>query len=418
MASRSLGWQFGMSAYWFAVSLKWFVLLTAVLPGQVEAITGDEKNWAWGQIVLVGAFWALFGPALFGAISDRIGRWKPFVAVGAALTTLALFLLPQSTELWHLALGYLLLQVADDFAQGPYSALVPRLVSTEQRGRASGVMGLLQLIAQIAGGVGAIALGSKDAIYLMIVGATITCAVITLLTVREDRHEPEASIRSHGLLVGIVRPWLNADFRWVWFTRFSNAVGFYLVYHYMRNFLRDEVSPYELFGWEVASRGAGTPEDLAKAAFQAVMVIALIISLIGAIGAVVGGKLADTVGRKRVVVFTGALMAVPILPLIYVRDFTALVLLALLFALGYGAYQASDWALAADVMPERGSLATDMGVWQSCMAAPQVISGGFGYIVQEANRQNAGTGYSLAFGIASVFFVLAIVFVSKIRGST
>src|SRR5688572_25790618 len=166
---RSLGWQLGMSAYWFAISLKWFVLLTAVLPAQVEAITGDSKAAAWGTVVSIGAVWALFGPALFGSIADRVGKWRPFVGMGAAFTTLALFLLPQSTELWHLVAGYLLLQVADDMAQGPYAALIPGLVEPEQRGRASGVMGLLAMSAQIAGGIGAFALSPNlKAIYLLI----------------------------------------------------------------------------------------------------------------------------------------------------------------------------------------------------------------------------------------------------------
>ena len=418
---RSLGWQLGMSAYWFAISMKWFVLLTAVLPTQVEQFAGDDKATAWGTVVFIGALWALMGPALFGALSDRLGRWRPFLGMGAAVTTLALFVLPQSTELWHLVLGYLLLQVSDDMAQGPYAALIPALVGPDQRGRASGVMGLLAMSAQIAGGIGAFALSPNlNAIYLLLAGVTVFCAAITLLTVRETPPKVETKKRPFAVafVLGWIEPWLSADFRWVWFTRFANAVGFYLIYNYLQYFLADVVREFDIFGVTIASVGSGTPDEVKDAAFKAVFILALVISLFGAFGAVMGGRMADKVGRKRTVYLSGALMALPVIPFVFVTDFTTIALLAIPFAIGYGAYQASDWALAADVMPDKGALAKDMGIWQSCVAAPQLVSGGFGAAVAAGNRSSMGLGYSMAFGFAAVAFAVAVVFVSRIRGST
>lgn len=414
---RSLGWQLGLSAYWFAISLKWFILLTAVLPSQVEAIVGESKASAWGTVVMIGAIWAFFGPALFGTISDRLGRWRPFVSIGAALTVFALFALLKSVTMVHLIIGYLLLQISDDMAQGPYASLIPGLVEPDQRGRASGVMGLLAMSAQIVGGVGAFLLSSSlTAIYAFIAGSTIVCALITLFTVRENTPRVEPIERSFFL--SWIQPWKSADFRWVWFTRFANAVGFYLIYNYLKYFLADVVGKFEIFGKTVASIKSGSPKDVQDAAFQAVFILAMVISLFGAVGAVMGGRMADKVGRKRTVYLSGALMALPVIPFVFVSDFTTIALLAIPFAFGYGAYQSSDWALAADVMPDKGSLAKDMGIWQSCVAAPQVISGALGVVVTSANRANPGLGYSLAFASASAAFVIAVVFVSKIRGST
>jgi hypothetical protein len=59
-----------------------------------------------------------------------------------------------------------------------------------------------------------------------------------------------------------------------------------------------------------------------------------------------------------------------------------------------------------------------MGIWQSCVAAPQIVSGGFGTAVAAGNRSSMGLGYSLAFGFAAVAFVVAVLFVSRVRGST
>jgi len=412
-----LGWQLGLSAYWFAISMKWFILLTAVLPSQVEAIVGDSKASAWGAVVMIGAVWALFGPALFGSLSDRLGKWRPFLAIGAALTVGAFFALYKAESIFQLIVGYLLLQVADDMAQGPYASLIPGLVEPDQRGRASGIMGLLAMSAQIVGGVGAFLFGSSlGLIYAFIAGSTVICAVITLLTVRED--PPKVQPAERSFLTGWLQPWKSADFRWVWFTRFANAVGFYLISNYLKFFMADVVGKFEIFGHPVASIKSGSPEDVQNAAFRAVFILAMVISVFGAIGAVVGGRMADKVGRKRTVYLSGALMALPVIPFVFVSDFTTIALLAIPFAIGYGAYQSSDWALAADVMPDKGALAKDMGIWQSCVAAPQVISGGFGVAVTAANRAAPGMGYSIAFGSASIAFLIAVVFVSRVRGST
>jgi MFS family permease len=391
--------------------------LTAVLPAQVEAIAGQDKASAWGAVVFIGALWALIGPALFGSISDRTGKWRPFVGFGAALTVIALFVLPRAAELWHLILGYLLLQISDDMAQGPYSALIPGLVDRAQRGRASGIMGLLAMSAQIAGGVGAFLLSPNlNAIYLLIAGVTIFCGLITLLTVREN--PAYSKVEKKSFVAEWIEPWRSADFRWVWFTRFANAVGFYLIYNYLQYFLSDVVQKFEVFGITVASIGGGSPDEISEAAFKAVFILAMVISLFGAIGAVMGGRMADRRGRKRTVYFSGAIMALPVIPFIFVRDFSTIAILAVPFAIGYGAYQASDWALAADVMPNKDALGKDMGIWQSCVSAPQLVSGGFGAAVAAGNRAGPGLGYSIAFGFASIAFVIAVLFVSRIRGST
>src|SRR5688572_16478091 len=82
-----IGWYLGISAFWFATSLKWFILFL-MLPAQVaEVVPGGQKNGAWGRVVAIGAAEAMIGPALFGYWSDRTrsrwGRRRPFIAIGA-----------------------------------------------------------------------------------------------------------------------------------------------------------------------------------------------------------------------------------------------------------------------------------------------------------------------------------------------
>lgn len=420
LRSRSLAWQFGLSAYSFATNLKWFVLLTAVIPSQVDAIVpGGEKGTAWGQVVMVGAIWALFGPALFGYLSERSrsrwGRWRPFLSLGVASTVVALFVLSDPGSYLTIIFGYLLLQVSDDMAQGPYSALIPGLVPEEQRGRASGIMAMLLLSAQIVGGVGAFLLSDDvRSIYLMIAAVNIVCALITLFTVREDIEESLEPVNV-SFAKAWIEPWKDHDFRWVWFTRFLNALGFYLVYNYLKFFLADVVRDFHFFGMDVSPVFNG---DYQGAAFKAVFILLLLISFVGMIGSIVGGRLADKIGRKKVIYVSGALMTLPLVPFVLFPDFTVIMLLAIPFALGYGGYQSADWALASDVMPNRSSLAKDMGLWQSSISGPQIFSGLAGRALDYGNALRPGFGYTYTFLFATAAFGLGIVLIRKVKGSS
>ncbi|MEW5883751.1 MAG: MFS transporter [Armatimonadota bacterium] len=418
---RSMAWQFGLSAYWFATSMKWFLLLSAVLPGQVEALVpGGEKGTLWGRVVLLGALWALVGPALFGWLSERFptkyGKWRPWLVLGSATTVGAMLVLARPEQYSIIVLGYVLLQIGDDLAQGPYSSLIPGLVSTEQRGRASGVMGFLQLSAQIVGALAARALGDVVLIYVMLASVNVLCALVTLATVREEI--PERERAPENFAEAWVKPWKNHDFRWVWFTRFLNALGFYMVYTYLLFFLSDVVREFRVFEATVADIGGGSPDEIRAAASSAIYVIVLEISLIAGVGALVAGRIADRVGRKRVVYVAGVVMALTLLPVPFFASFTALTLLAVPFAFSYGAYQSADWALASDVMPDTRSLAKDMGLWQSSISAPQILTGLAGMVVDAANAARPGMGYQFTFLFAAVAFGLGSLLITRVRGST
>ncbi len=65
------------------------------------------------------------------------------------------------------------------------------------------------------------------------------------------------------------------------------------------------------------------------------------------------------------VYISSALQAIVPIVLVFYAPFGLVVALGLVFRLGYGAYQAVDWALASDVLPSHDDHAKDMGVWMS-----------------------------------------------------
>lgn len=412
-------WYLGLSAYWFATSFKWFILLLVVIPGQVEKLVpGGEKGGYWGMVFAIGAAWAMIGPSLFGFISDRLmARWRnrrPFLAIGAALTAIALMSLAGANSITAIVFGYLLLQVSDDVGTGPYAALIPELVPVERRGRASGFMGLMSLLGQLTVGVMAIVLhGDIFKIYVAIAVVNILCAIWSIMTISGaepvetvDYAEKVSANPIKDFIQGWAAPWRSRDFFWVWFTRFLNAFGFYLIVNYLRYFLTDVVKVFDLGFVKFGDAG------------MAANVLALVISLTGAFGSIWASRAADRLGRKRVIYIAGTLMSITLIPFILFPTYVVIFSLATVFGVGYGLYMSADWALASDVMPSKGDEGKDMGVWSMSNTAVQIFTGLMGALIDAINRSFKGGGYTTAFAIAAVMFFMSTVLVRQVKGST
>ncbi len=421
-------WNLGFSAYWFATSWKWYILLLVVIPGQVVDVATAEgaarglagmdldkyvdsiKNTKWGLVVLFGAVWALFGPMIFGGWSDRLrskfGHRQPFIAAGAALTVIALFVLADARAYWMIVVGYLLLQFSDDVGTGPYSAMVPEIVPEEHRGRASSVMSMLQLLGQIGSAVTAMALGEVKLIYIGVGLVNLLCAAWTVWTIRGVRPPSEAQeSKKEFFLTTWLRPFKQRDFVWVWFTRLLSALGFFLVTQYILNFMTDAYSSYVFFG-----------RDLGEAK-MAVNVLGLTMSLFGAFGAMYAAKNADRLGRKRLIYVAGVVIFLVMVPFAVVRDYTVAWALAAVFGAGYGLYISADWALVSDVIPNKSSAGVEMGVWASSIVSVQLLSGAYGSVIDWLNKKSDLAGYMSAIIVAGCLFLVSTVLVKQVRGS-
>ncbi len=356
----------------------------------------------------MGAIEAMVGPALVGWLSDRSrtrwGRRKPFLLVGALATSVALILLSQAKTLPSMAVAYLLVQFSDDLATGPYSSFVPESVPENHRGKASGVLGMLQLAAQIvAVGVG-LALGDVAKVYWFAAGLNLLCAAATIHALPPDLASTTSSAPSRLRLEDWTGPFRNSDFRWTWFTRFLVAFGFYLILIYVSNYLTDRVHDLRLLGFDL------------KEPSRAALVAAVAIAITGAIGALAAGKWTDR-SRKRVIRASGWVMAATIVPFALIPNLNVMVGCALLFGFGYGAYQTASWAIAADVLPDPEAAAKDMGIWQASIATPQVLHLMLGRLVDAGNRLSGGMGYAAAFLIAAAAFLIGCLRVDRVEGS-
>jgi MFS family permease len=402
-ATRFGLWRyFGLSAYWFGFSFHWFLLLPLLMPADVLRFVGQERQgtylgWLAGSLALI----PLVLPPFLGMWSDRLGRRLPFMLWGTAINVLGLGVMLFAPNYWVYAGGYVLVQLGNTLASTPFAALIPDRVPAHEKGAASGVMGFFQLLSQIAGGVAAFALGgSREGQYLAIILLLSICTFITLRSVRESEVRRDAAPLDPRVFF---RPQYT-DFRWVFLTRALVESGRFAVQPFLLYYLKDVIGELRIGPITLPS---------AELALAALLVL---LSLTAALTAITGGPYSDRVGKKPMIYFAGAVMALAALSFALTRDFTVAALAGLIFGLGYGVYVSVDWAMAASVLPDATKHARDMGVWHMALVFPQLFQGLFGQILDAGNRASPGGGYPILFVLAVALFVLGTAFISRVRG--
>jgi MFS family permease len=162
---------------------------------------------------------------------------------------------------------------------------------------------------------------------------------------------------------------------------------------------------YRLFSWDLNNANTG------------VMVLALTVSLAASLGAVFAVRIADAWGRKRLVYLSTAIIVTVLVPFALTRDFTLLWLMAWPFGVGQGIRASVDWAMAADILPQKEESGAQMGLWSSSQTAVQVLVGGSGAVIQQLNGRAMGLGYMTAIWTAGGLFLVGSWLVRHVRGS-
>jgi MFS family permease len=161
-----------LSLFWIATNFHWAAIPLIILPSQVQvllfqnhpaglsgtALANYVHDAAPGTLALVvgpGLLTALIANPLFGYISDRTrlawGRRKPYIIGGTLANLVGIAIMAFAPSIPVLIVGLIVTQLANNAAAAPFHALLPDLVSEAQRGKASGFMGLGQMLGTILG---------------------------------------------------------------------------------------------------------------------------------------------------------------------------------------------------------------------------------------------------------------------------
>ncbi len=465
-----------LNLFWFGLNIRNTALGSIFMPYLVGIFVSESvKNSALGGMRAAGLVIAMLVQPAAGLLSDRstsrFGRRRPYILIGALFDLVFLAVIAFSWNYWSLLIGVLLIQFSSNISHGPLQGLIPDLVPEDERGRASAVKAIFELLPIIIVGltiaklVGAGELGWA----VFATGATLLIvAIITVLFVKEEplKEKPNTPfwppmLRVLGMLAGIVIGAIAGIFG----GGLVGGIGGLITLFFADKVLALEVGVgiggavamivaviagvwagalatlgqdarrQSSFTWWIVNRlmflAAAT--SLQGSIFYFVMYaftlnekdssvltgnLTTVIGIFILLTALVSGWLADRIGRKRLVGISGIVAAIGnflLLSTIWVPNLTMVYIAGTIIGMGTGLFMTANWALGTDLVPaaEAGRY---LGISNLAGAGAGIVGAGIGGLIADyLNGYRPGLGYFAIFASYAVLFTLSAVSLIGVR---
>ncbi|MGA7987386.1 MAG: MFS transporter [Candidatus Dormiibacterota bacterium] len=408
LAARRVGWGF-ISLYMLAfmsTNLVFLAPILVTLPLRVNTLVGIEE--APGSLALVsgiGALVSIFGNPFFGRMSDRtssrLGMRRPWMVIGLAGGTIGVAIVSFAPNIPVVLLGWCIAQLFFNALLASLVAVLPDQVPTAQRGTVSGVLGICLPIAAVSGTF-LVKLLSGHGIATFLVPCAVGGFFILLFAiVLKDRHlaaseRPTWSLREFASTF-YVKPRTSPDFAWAFASRFLFLMAYALLTTYEAYYLLQKLG----------SAVADVP--------QQIFLGTLVQSIVIIVASLVGGKLSDRTGRRKIFVFTASIAyGLGMFAIAIASNFNGFLVGMAISGLGFGVYAAVDLALVADVLPSPGSNAKDLGVFNIAGALPFSIAPACAPLILAIGGGSYGVLYAVA-GACAIIGAIAVLRVRRVR---
>ncbi|MHB8089225.1 MAG: MFS transporter [Anaerolineaceae bacterium] len=474
----------GLNGYQLGLSMASNVISPLLLPALVLMFMPPEKKNTYTALVYVtGLAVAMFIQPVMGMWSDRctskLGRRRPFILWGALLNIFFLLVVGSSllfqesalnaffqstfgvtASLAVLLLGIVLLQVSSNVSQAGQQGLIPDVVKEYQRGRASGIKSVLEMIpAALVLGISPL-LDKKQfwvviiilmAFYLLTMLWTVLSTKEIALTEKPPRPEGRPVLRMlllTVLFVGVTQlalwlvkssaAWLPADTTSLWLRVFVvGLVGllgmagsiFIGVYFGAQVGIGADARNQKSFIWWVVTRlmflaAIGSTrnftmffvKDVLKVPNPATVTTYLtaVIFVFLLITSLLGGYLSDKMGRKKLLAAAGMLAFFGSLLLIFSRTIPMVMVAGAFLGLGTGTFMSANWALGTDLVPAKDA-GRYLGISNLAGAGAGIVGSSIGGpLADYFNAIQPGLGYPVIFALYGGLFLLSVLLLPKI----
>ena len=350
----------------------------------------------------VGSFLALFANPLFGKLSDRttsrFGMRRPWMLLGLAGGTVGIATIAYAQTFTMVLVGWCVAQVFFNALLAVQVAVLPDQVPAAQRGMVSGVLGVCVPVASVCGTY-LVNVFSPNTVAMFLGPVALGGVFIVLFAaVLPDRRLPPGSVPrwSWREFAGTfyVSPRRHRDFSWVFLSRFLFVMAFAFLTSYQVYYLLADL---------------GSSQDRVP---HQVFVATLVSSAGVVVASLVGGKLSDWSGRRKVFVLAAAVVyGVAMFMVALAGDFAAFLVGVAVSGVGFGVYVAVDLALVTQVLPSAADTAKDMGVFNIANALPYSVAPA----VAPAILAVSGGQYPALFACAGGCALASALVVSRVR---
>jgi MFS family permease len=371
---------------------------------KVNALVGiDRAPASLALIASLGALVAMFGNPLFGRLSDRttsrLGRRRPWLVGGLVVGSVGILIVAVAPSVPVVLLGWCVAQLAFNAVLAALVAVMPDQVPVAQRGQVAGILGVCMPVASVAGTfLVKLNTGNLVAMFLApcaVGGFFILLFAMTMKDQRRDRaQQPRWSVREFATTF-YVDPRRNPDFAWAFTSRFLFVLAYAFLTTYQAYYLLDRL---------------GTAEaDVAQQIFVGTLVQSIVIVA----ASLVGGRVSDRTGRRKVFVAAAAVVyGLALFVIAGAAEFNGFLVGMAISGLGFGLYMAVDLALVVDVLPDSGSTAKDLGVLNIAGALPSSLAPA----LAPAILALGGGSYGVLYAVAGFCALLAAGAILRVTG--
>ncbi len=371
-----------------------------LLPLQVQEIDPGNQTASLAFIIGISAIASMVAAPIAGALTDRtrtrIGGRAPWMIAGA-VTTLVLATGMGSAHSVGLLAAYLVgIQLAVNFILTPASAYIPDRVPVVKRGVFSAVYGAAQMVGAVLGqSVGAAFAGWVHLGYIVsATGLAVFVVLFALVNARSNRGEPRAPVTLGSLLRTFwVDPVAHPNFAWAFAGRFMLFIGFFPMQNFLLYLLQDYIG-------------------LGGGAVERMPVLALANSAGTLVGSVLGGVVAQRLGRTRPLIYVAAgLIVLGLAFPLLAPSLASMMAYSVLAGFGMGAFIAVDLVLVTMVLPSGADAGKDLGIINVTTTLPQTIGAALG-----GAAVGLFGGYEALIPLAMITTALGAVLIAFIRG--
>lgn len=364
----SMGFISALSLAYIALFLCYGSIGGLLLPLQISTLDPANKVADLGIVTSISVLLALISNPLAGAFSDRttscFGRRRPWIFVGTVASALALFILLTAQTVPMIFIGWSAFQLFSNFILAALTAIMPDQIPVEQRGTASGLVGLATTAGSV---IAAIVIGmilkSPVPSYGLLIIVLLMILIPYSIFLRE-KALPRQYVQRFNLGAFVKNFWINprqhGDFAWAWLTRFIPFFGYFLGTGYLFFYLQDAVHYDKLFP--------------GQSVIQGVSLLSLVGTLVALVFTPLGGILSDRFKRRKIfIVVANVIIAASMLIFSLVPSWSLLLLDVGLLGAGFGLYTSVDAALITEVLPSANDRGKDMGIINIANTLPQSL---------------------------------------------
>lgn len=374
------------------VGLLWAMNMTLI---PMLVATFNVSNTKAGFLITMGSFTGIFVQYIAGVLSDRsrfkMGRRKPFMLMGAIVTTISMCLLPFAPSYWSLFAIAFIFYFSLNFYQGPYYSLIPETVKESQLGLANG----FSKVVSVLGGAFIFVVGPKlwdsgssfnhnhSLPFIVSAFVGLMTVLVTLFLIKEKSANTER--KSTKLAFDFYKyPAAMKLFAAVFFIYLGyGSITPYFVKYCINNLSLDaETASFSL----------------------------LLLTITGALFAYPLGVLSDKIKRTTVMLFGVIIFVIAIMAGIFITGTSGLYAVMSVIGIGFIAIQVTSYAILAEVVP-RERLGEFMGIFNFFVSISQFIAGLLMGVLLDA------VGYKIFFPLSGfwIFIAACILLTSKIE---